>query len=400
MTPSQVYLSKNGDQQGPFSISQLEALLQVGHITSDDLCCYDGCETWIPLAQLPGFVATPELRAERAEPPAVILQDADAIIIAAAPAPKPREATDSFHVSRIIGFALAAASIAMFACGEKFANSRLSLGALLSGLVGALLLTNVWLAGQSRLARWGSSLPLTLMILLIGMLIEKFDWTAFGYLALLVGVIVFLAQKPKPPAPWKYSKNADLVKLTTGMPWFVPVLTQLIREQPDDTPTIVGVLENDFRKRPPETPEDMAWRIIASFFNWKAMSYCSDDLELDFLFFQEIISKYPQLISAVERKMLMPGSPALLELVEIFEAGVPTTKVDEMEPGRRTWISRNGRQQGPFTDVEIYRLLFDRSIAIGDYCFREGMAVWLELAEFYAPPDPNLRIARTSPRLR
>ena len=55
----QIYISKAGQQQGPYSHDQLDKLLQSEAITADDLYWYEGCENWQPLSQFPGFPADP-----------------------------------------------------------------------------------------------------------------------------------------------------------------------------------------------------------------------------------------------------------------------------------------------------------------------------------------------------
>jgi GYF domain 2 len=55
LTTMQIYISKAGQQQGPYSHEQLDNLLQSEAITGDDLYWYEGCENWQPLSQFPGF---------------------------------------------------------------------------------------------------------------------------------------------------------------------------------------------------------------------------------------------------------------------------------------------------------------------------------------------------------
>lgn len=51
-----IYIGKNGEQQGPYSIEEINALARSATITGDDVCWYKGCAEWIPLSQLPGFI--------------------------------------------------------------------------------------------------------------------------------------------------------------------------------------------------------------------------------------------------------------------------------------------------------------------------------------------------------
>jgi hypothetical protein len=55
----EVYISKEGEQQGPYSVEQLDELLQAEAITGDDLYWYEGCEDWLPLSEFPGYVPPP-----------------------------------------------------------------------------------------------------------------------------------------------------------------------------------------------------------------------------------------------------------------------------------------------------------------------------------------------------
>ena len=50
-----IFLSRNGQQHGPYSVDDLNAMLETETVNGDDLCWYEGCETWIPLSQFPGF---------------------------------------------------------------------------------------------------------------------------------------------------------------------------------------------------------------------------------------------------------------------------------------------------------------------------------------------------------
>lgn len=51
----QIYLTKDGKQEGPYSVNELNDLLESERITGDDLCWYEGSADWVPLSQFPGF---------------------------------------------------------------------------------------------------------------------------------------------------------------------------------------------------------------------------------------------------------------------------------------------------------------------------------------------------------
>lgn len=57
----QYYLSKNGQQSGPFTRPQIDQMLQSGMFNGTELYRRDESSDWKPIAQLPGFVspATP-----------------------------------------------------------------------------------------------------------------------------------------------------------------------------------------------------------------------------------------------------------------------------------------------------------------------------------------------------
>ena len=51
-----VYVSRDGQQYGPFTIEQLEAYLLQGNFTSADYACFDG-QNWVAMDQVPGISA-------------------------------------------------------------------------------------------------------------------------------------------------------------------------------------------------------------------------------------------------------------------------------------------------------------------------------------------------------
>ena len=50
------YVSKDGQQHGPYSVEQLQEYLRQGNFTAEDLACYDG-QNWVTVAQVPGLVS-------------------------------------------------------------------------------------------------------------------------------------------------------------------------------------------------------------------------------------------------------------------------------------------------------------------------------------------------------
>lgn len=114
----QIYISKNGNQQGPYSVSDLNDLLESETIAGDDLCWYEGCADWIPLSQFPGF-APPKTPAQPPPPPTT----------AAAQSPPTEPAGDIIRdaQSHPLGFAMLAVT-ALAAVFIYFAGSEAATG--------------------------------------------------------------------------------------------------------------------------------------------------------------------------------------------------------------------------------------------------------------------------------
>lgn len=56
---AQYYLSKNGQQSGPFSQEQIDQMLKSGLFSGTELYRQDDSPDWKPISQLPGFVPPP-----------------------------------------------------------------------------------------------------------------------------------------------------------------------------------------------------------------------------------------------------------------------------------------------------------------------------------------------------
>ena len=48
----QIYVIKNNEKTGPFSLEQVHATVQTGLLKYDDLCWHDGIPNWIPISAL------------------------------------------------------------------------------------------------------------------------------------------------------------------------------------------------------------------------------------------------------------------------------------------------------------------------------------------------------------
>jgi len=61
----QIYISRDGEQNGPYGIEDVNAYLEDGTLLPTDLACQDGMTEWVPISQIPGVtmpgdsVATP-----------------------------------------------------------------------------------------------------------------------------------------------------------------------------------------------------------------------------------------------------------------------------------------------------------------------------------------------------
>lgn len=81
----EVYIFKNGQKEGPYSVEDLNCRFDSGRLTAADLYWYQGCEGWQPLAQFPGF-AGPKSLTQQPEPPVLKQTFSPPSPISAAPA--------------------------------------------------------------------------------------------------------------------------------------------------------------------------------------------------------------------------------------------------------------------------------------------------------------------------
>jgi hypothetical protein len=54
----QIYISRDGQQFGPYEMEQAKQYLREGNLKETDLACHDG-KNWVPLAQVPGITQGP-----------------------------------------------------------------------------------------------------------------------------------------------------------------------------------------------------------------------------------------------------------------------------------------------------------------------------------------------------
>ena len=53
----QIYVGREGNQQGPYSLEQIQQYLAQGRLQLTDSAWYEGLDQWIPLSEVPGVVA-------------------------------------------------------------------------------------------------------------------------------------------------------------------------------------------------------------------------------------------------------------------------------------------------------------------------------------------------------
>jgi hypothetical protein len=51
-----LYVHKDGQQTGPFTVAQIKASLQAGQLSTNDYVWYEGISDWIRLSSVPGIV--------------------------------------------------------------------------------------------------------------------------------------------------------------------------------------------------------------------------------------------------------------------------------------------------------------------------------------------------------
>jgi hypothetical protein len=51
----QIYITKNGERLGPYTLQEAQNLVGAGSISATDFAWYEGLADWIPLTQVPGF---------------------------------------------------------------------------------------------------------------------------------------------------------------------------------------------------------------------------------------------------------------------------------------------------------------------------------------------------------
>ena len=52
----QIYVGREGDQRGPYTLEQVQQYLAQGRLQVTDFAWYEGLDNWIPLSEVPGVV--------------------------------------------------------------------------------------------------------------------------------------------------------------------------------------------------------------------------------------------------------------------------------------------------------------------------------------------------------
>lgn len=50
-----IHIARNGKQEGPYSLEQIQASLQSGSLKPSDMAWWEGCAGWVPVSQIPGL---------------------------------------------------------------------------------------------------------------------------------------------------------------------------------------------------------------------------------------------------------------------------------------------------------------------------------------------------------
>ena len=58
----QVYVSKDGEQYGPYTVEEVRRYVEAGNFAPTDHACCDGAN-WVTVAEVPGYAPKPEVKA-------------------------------------------------------------------------------------------------------------------------------------------------------------------------------------------------------------------------------------------------------------------------------------------------------------------------------------------------
>jgi uncharacterized RDD family membrane protein YckC len=126
----QIYLARNNQQAGPYTLEQVNAMLANTQIVLTDLAWHEGMETWLPLGQLTGgkMVYIPS-------------SDKTTLVPPSSPTTNPNIKTTAGVYSRTTSAKLDTSLI--FANGSTLANIGARIGAAVADLLILLIITTV-----------------------------------------------------------------------------------------------------------------------------------------------------------------------------------------------------------------------------------------------------------------
>lgn len=52
-----IHIARNGKQEGPFPLETIRAMVAARELKLEDLCWWEGCDSWVPVARIPGLNA-------------------------------------------------------------------------------------------------------------------------------------------------------------------------------------------------------------------------------------------------------------------------------------------------------------------------------------------------------
>jgi hypothetical protein len=84
-----IYIHRDGQQLGPYSVEQARDYLESGNLVADDLAWYDDAEDWVPLAQVPGVAAPIPAASAHSSAPDWVPPRRDTLPLEPEPAPRP-----------------------------------------------------------------------------------------------------------------------------------------------------------------------------------------------------------------------------------------------------------------------------------------------------------------------
>ena len=80
----QIYISRDGEQNGPYSVEDVNTYLTDGTLLPTDLACQEGMDEWVPLGEIPGVIVADDFdqlreNVAQANPPKLLKKLANAV---------------------------------------------------------------------------------------------------------------------------------------------------------------------------------------------------------------------------------------------------------------------------------------------------------------------------------